>query len=46
VEEIRGHKIKRTKLWLLVKWEGWERKKDITWESESNIRSVDSAGPQ
>ncbi|KID83156.1 heterochromatin protein one [Metarhizium guizhouense ARSEF 977] len=39
VEKIRKHRInKEGKLELQVKWEGYDRRKDLTWEPEESLR--------
>ncbi|KAF5120902.1 Chromo domain-containing protein 2 [Metarhizium anisopliae] len=39
VEKIKSHRInKERKLELRVKWEGYDRKKDLTWEPEESLR--------
>ncbi|KAF8459434.1 hypothetical protein BGX38DRAFT_1148641 [Terfezia claveryi] len=36
VEAIKDHKFEGKKLMLLVKWKGYEKKSDMTWEPEEN----------
>ncbi|RPA96739.1 hypothetical protein L873DRAFT_1791521 [Choiromyces venosus 120613-1] len=40
VEAIKNHRYTDKKLYLLVKWKGYERKSDMTWEPEENCEGA------
>jgi len=40
VEAIKDHKYEGKKLFLLVKWKGYEKKSDMTWEPEENCEGA------
>ena len=37
VEKISGHRFVKGVLEFHVKWEGYEKPKDMTWEAEDNM---------
>ncbi|KAK9413145.1 hypothetical protein SUNI508_12030 [Seiridium unicorne] len=43
VEKILGHVYKQGVIKFKVKWEGWDKKEDQTWEDEENLRENASA---
>ncbi|KAI4598253.1 hypothetical protein KJ359_003137 [Pestalotiopsis sp. 9143b] len=43
VEKIIDHLYKDGEIKFKVKWEGWEKKEDLTWEDEDNLRENASA---
>jgi len=40
VEGIKSHRYEGQQLFLLVKWKGYERKSDMTWEPEENCEGA------
>ncbi|RPB16843.1 hypothetical protein P167DRAFT_480539 [Morchella conica CCBAS932] len=40
VEAIKDHKFEGKKLYLHVKWKGYEKKSDMTWEPEENCEGA------
>ncbi|TGZ78237.1 chromo domain-like protein [Ascodesmis nigricans] len=43
VEKIMDHKIEKKKLYFHVKWKGYEKKSDMTWEPEENCAGAQEA---
>ena len=40
IEKVLDHRTKNGKIQYLIKWQGFEKKKDLTWEPFENLEGL------